>query len=359
MDKLIVDDGFIVLNYHEITGPTYGFDLDGTLTTLITKDPHGDYVVAGDVINKLNKIVPNHNIVIFTNQKGISMNKITLEHVIRKINEIKKYIAIDPIVCISTRDDKYRKPFPTMYNWVKSKFDINVVMFVGDACGRNRDFSDSDRKFALNCDIEFTSNDVFFGRVHVLAESERYTLSGFNPAVYLASIDPGRKTALAPPLRVPEMIIMIGPPGSGKSSLARNFAVTMATNEYIIVNQDTLKTKYKCYSAAAKCLKEGKSVIIDNTNPGKDVRGEYIKLAIAYKYYVRCFYINTIEEICKHLARCRTLDNNRVMIPDVVYNRYRKLFELPGLAEGFNEIVYVDFIPDFNLTDKKNFLYLQ
>jgi bifunctional polynucleotide phosphatase/kinase len=38
---------------------------------------------------------------------------------------------------------------------------------------------------------------------------------------------------------------------------------------YERVNRDSLKTKEKCYKVAEGYIKEGKSLVIDNTNPKK------------------------------------------------------------------------------------------
>jgi bifunctional polynucleotide phosphatase/kinase len=60
------------------------------------------------------------------------------------------------------------------------------------------------------------------------------------------------------------MVIFCGSPGSGKSTFWHNYMP-----KYERVNRDTLKTKEKCYAVAEGFMKQGKSVIIDNTNPKK------------------------------------------------------------------------------------------
>ena len=45
------------------------------------------------------------------------------------------------------------------------------------------------------------------------------------------------------------------------------------------MNQDTLKTKEKCVKVAREAIEEGKSVVVDNTNPAPDVRKLYLALA--------------------------------------------------------------------------------
>lgn len=53
------------------------------------------------------------------------------------------------------------------------------------------------------------------------------------------------------------MIIMIGCPGSGKSSFVKSDVLPKG---YIHVNRDTLKTAAKCMSVAEEALQSGNSV---------------------------------------------------------------------------------------------------
>lgn len=64
----------------------------------------------------------------------------------------------------------------------------------------------------------------------------------------------------------PEIVLLVGPPASGKSTLCDTFF-----SDYIRINQDTLKTIAKCIKAATTSLKSGNSVIVDNTNGNKEV----------------------------------------------------------------------------------------
>lgn len=63
---------------------------------------------------------------------------------------------------------------------------------------------------------------------------------------------------------------MVGAPGSGKSTF-----VTSRLANYVRVCNDELKTKEKCMKVCREALAEGKSVVIDNTNPTADVRARY------------------------------------------------------------------------------------
>lgn len=66
------------------------------------------------------------------------------------------------------------------------------------------------------------------------------------------------------------------------------------------VNNDTLKTKEKCIKVCREALQEGKSVVIDNTNPTEDVRRLYINIAKEFKVPVRALYFDVSKDICIH-----------------------------------------------------------
>ena len=85
-----------------------------------------------------------------------------------------------------------------------------------------------------------------------------------------------------------ELIIMVGYPGSGKSTLCKQFFVPEG---YEYVNQDTLKTKQKCLKFCESYLSRGSSVVVDNTNPSAEVRGEYVALARKHGVPVRCIFV--------------------------------------------------------------------
>ena len=73
-----------------------------------------------------------------------------------------------------------------------------------------------------------------------------------------------------------ELIVCVGFPASGKSTYTRH---VFEANGYVRINQDTLKNKEACIRACKKALSEGKSAVIDNTNPSPDVRKEYTSIA--------------------------------------------------------------------------------
>jgi bifunctional polynucleotide phosphatase/kinase len=142
--------------------------------------------------------------------------------------------------------------------------------------------------------------------------------------------------------------LFVGPPASGKSTIVKRF---LLPHGYVHVNRDTLQTQEKCLKAVENALKEGKSVCVDNTNPSKKTRAEYINLAKKYTLkHIRCFKMTTELELCHHLNYVRqNYTKGKVRrVPDVGYNTYKSQYEEPTVSEGFSEILKIDFVPIFD-----------
>lgn len=120
------------------------------------------------------------------------------------------------------------------------------------------------------------------------------------------------------------------------------------------VNRDALSTQAACLKLVDQSLASGKSVCVDNTNPSKKVRAEYIDLARKHKVVnVRCLILHTPIELCHHLNYVRqnqTRGKSR-RVPDVGYNVYKSQWEEPKTDEGFTEISKIDFMLDFETKD--------
>ena len=105
-------------------------------------------------------------------------------------------------------------------------------------------------------------------------------------------------------------------------------------------------------------MKSKKNIIIDSTNPDSKSRKLLINLCHENNYKVRCIYFNIDRELSEHLNNFRMKLSNEVeKVPSVVYNVYDKKFELPNTEEGFNEIIYVNFVPEFNNKSEEELFY--
>lgn len=152
----------------------------------------------------------------------------------------------------------------------------------------------------------------------------------------------------------PEVIVMVGMPGSGKSFFAND---VLAAKQYEIVNRDTLGTWQKCVDRVNDYLKAGKKVVVDNTNGTKVERARYAGAAKTQKVPCRCFVMSTSHQHVLHNIAFRQLtDTKHSKINEMIINTYRKNYQEPESGEGFTEIVTVDLIPKFT-SEKDRLLY--
>ena len=114
-------------------------------------------------------------------------------------------------------------------------------------------------------------------------------------------------------------------------------------------DQDTLKTKERCIKQTKLALANKQSVVVDNTNPAADTRALYIQLARQHRIPVRCYVFHTPLELAKHLNmyREKVTGGAHKHVPRIAYNMYAKKFVVPRKGEGIDEIVDVQFVPEF------------
>ena len=195
-------------------------------------------------------------------------------------------------------------------------------MYVGDAAGREPfkrmekgsnkppepDFSDSDLNFALNGGYAFQTPDQFFLNktevIHCQVRPKRLRLCDLPVS---ASPSPDVFTSTVPGQR--EIVLLVAPPGTGKSTLARRF------QGYTIVNQDTLKSLDKCKQRAQEALVSQRvNVVVDNTNMEQNTRQQWIALAQRLGVTIRAVQLQTPDLAqMKHL--CTTLVEYRKFSP--------------------------------------------
>jgi bifunctional polynucleotide phosphatase/kinase len=364
--KYNVETPYVIINYkqndYKLKENYALFDLDHTLIRPLrlayifyNSNPNDWMYLYPQVKNKIISYSKTHNIVIITNQKGlIKSDNLTNKYFVwlEKMKLVLKDLDVPIKLFASLKDDKYRKPNTGCIDILNIKLNKNSF-YCGDALGRNmidfKDHSDTDLKFALNLNIKiyspeyiFLDNKNYIGNINYPKFPEK-TILDFKYKI-------GEK----------EMIILVGPPASGKSSISKKLVKEYYKNNYSfidIVNQDELKTVKKCIDKTKNILNKNGSIIIDKTNPKKEDREIYIKLAKQYNYKVTCIDIVgekgclAADTILLHNNYYRSIKNNISMIPHVVYNIYFKNYKKPKLEEGFDKIIEVKPMIPYNDLD--------
>ena len=153
-------------------------DLDGTLIDTISGQtfPKGvwDMRIRFDVLNTIKKLHPQY-VFIVSNQGGIENGFVNRAHFINKLDYICSSIEeycdchCDAVYCVTNdKSNPNRKPnagmlsslteiyFDELHDYVKS-----ASLMIGDASGKEGQFSDSDKKTAENFGIDYMDVDDF------------------------------------------------------------------------------------------------------------------------------------------------------------------------------------------------------
>jgi len=153
-------------------------DLDGTLIDTISGAtfPKGiwDMKIRFDVLDKVKELKPDY-VLIVTNQGGIEKGfvdevgfQIKLAYINKSITEYCKCECHAEFCIANDKEDKYRKPNTGMLEHLTETFvgdDIDYIrtvsLMIGDASGKEGQFSDSDKKTAENFGIDYMDVEDF------------------------------------------------------------------------------------------------------------------------------------------------------------------------------------------------------
>lgn len=352
MELLNHESLYYSIDINNINSKIAGFDLDYTLikpksNRRFPKDENDwKFLFGKDTKEKLIEVSKTHRIVIFTNQKGISKGKLTVDELQNKLNNFFKELNINADVLISTKNDFYRKPLTGMWDFYKktrkNKISKKNSFYVGDAAGRiyseklsnskfRKDHSADDKYFAHNIKLNFFTPEEFF---NININTDEYIVKEFdleNQSSGQININTSRN-----------MILFVGAPASGKTKLYKD-----KFSDYEHINMDTLKTKAKCLKSTENAMKYQKNIVIDNTNANYESRKIYLDLAKKYNYNKYIINFKTNRKINNYLNYYRVQKSKGKinLIPDVAYNVYYKKFEEPVSSEGI-VINYSDFLID-------------
>ncbi|KAJ1917069.1 DNA kinase/phosphatase Pnk1 [Mycoemilia scoparia] len=424
------------------------FDLDYTIISpkgkhLRSKNGDDWMFWHPDVPSKLRQLHSDgFRILILSNQYGLAIKtKSEAKKKLEKRKEFKykvgnvfKQLGVPITLLAAIQHDVFRKPSVGMWEWFKRvesnngkrgqvvEIDMESSFFVGDAAGRpdnwvkgvRKDFSNSDMLLAWNIGLGFETPTTFFK--HKLAPSQPklgLNAGEFDPRTYyrtakqgnagddegqlplskikdvLEEIDCQQKNSTNSRLVV---VIMVGPPASGKSTISAKHLVR--DRGFVHINQDTLGTKQKCIIELQNAINKASDqensehsgccggVVIDNTNPEEKTRAEYINiikkssLYKASKVRIYCVYMDVSFEIARHNCSFRLQKNQvrwfeeenlgRVLagnedgrddikvpfanrtIPRMVFNIFYSRLQVPDAKkEGLDKVYRVEFEPDF------------
>lgn len=280
------------------------FDFDHTLVKpkdgrTFPKDENDWTYVRESVPQILKKIAKDHQIVIQTDQSQIW-----------KLDMIRAVVAdlsIEPVTAII--GFKIKKPETALFESVFPTFNKEKSFYVGDAAGRQGDWSDKDLVFAQRLGVKFKSPEEVFPM----------------PEIKISQKVTAKKTK--------EVVIMVGYPGSGKSTIAKSLT------GYHVISGDIHKTVKAMISEAEKHV-DHNSIVFDSTAGTKAKRADFVKFARNHELPVRTIWVKTPIDESMERSKDRALKGG-IRIPAIAFYLYRKHFEEPVESEGFS-LVQID-----------------
>ncbi|EPY40409.1 bifunctional polynucleotide phosphatase/kinase [Angomonas deanei] len=404
------------------------FDMDDTLimpvsgATFSKDDPSDWKLVHPNVKAHLQTLHERQFLlVLFSNQSGIggkTWNGKKADAVQEKIIRVGKELGVPLSAYLSTGNNEWRKPSPSMWGLLQTHLaeattapsgytlDCNAYSFyVGDAAGRTirtlagraKDFSCSDRAFAHNISIPFLTPEELFpmslssiltekpavgATLHAPESKTPFSWGEVSPESLQAlptSYDglkvkcitgKGESTlTLSPPHHFvkpnspQELVIFTGFPGCGKTTLCKRFFVPY---NYSWINRDTLKTKEKCIKEAQLAWSAGRSIVIDNTNPSKEDRRQFIQIvknsAQGKTARIRVIALTHSKEMAMHFNVFRGRLGISAPVPTIAYNLFKSKYEPLSTAqdvvkEGVTEVWEVPPVALLENARMKKFFY--
>ena len=280
------------------------FDVDGTLVLSKTGRRWAanadDWVFAGEVPAVLKRYHEDGYVIAFvSNQSEWQLGDKARSKFQSILDALTVANGWAPWCLVATaktkeRDVVYRKPARGLYDLLLTKvaFTPTAVEMCGDAVGADDPFppfrwSDSDHGFAVAIGATFKRpTDVFGMRIPLTEKTQ-------------------------------ELIILVGNPGSAKSSTARRFAAA----GYEHLEQDVIGTKAAVAKAARAALAAKKSVVVDATHGSLANREPLLKLAADAKVPYRILWHIRDGRACNALRE--------KPVPEVAYAVYSKHFSAP------------------------------
>ena len=330
------------------------FDLDNTIIktksgNVFPKNLNDWIFLFDNTVKTLNQ----ENIIygIVSNQSGLKTENKKNDW-ITKLNDIIKFIPIH-FVFASTGNNEYRKPLPNSWYYIKEHilFNVNVmelerdnkIYYIGDACGRTNDFSDSDLKYALNLKFKFKTPEKYFLKTKneimniSYPKLEYYTENEFDEIVNKILNE------ILNSINLKIIIVMVGFPASGKTFLRKKLIELNNNIKYF--NNDDINNRVKSDNLIEIIENKYDYIINDNTNLLLKHRIDITNLNDLKEHYKLCIHFNYSMDILNHLNYHRMYYGKQNLLSSIVYRTMNsKITENDKKFNDFDGIIEINKI---------------
>lgn len=150
-------------------------------------------------------------------------------------------------------------------------------------------------------------------------------------------------------METPRLIVLVGLPGSGKSSWAKEQGAAVISSDHmrwLLADDENDQTIHREVFASVRYLLRRRFelrrplTIMDATNLTRRERRPYIRLAQMHGCRVEAVFFDTPLETCQLRNRSRT----RVVPPEIIEMLAARL-ALPSVDEGFDAVTVVGILP--------------
>lgn len=287
-----------------------------------------------NVRDELRLLSDKHTIVGFSNQTLLNKPE-RRAMILERFKKFAEDLGVPIVLYVSMDNTVFRKPNLGMIDLFREQTSgfCDIKFYVGDAAGRDGDFSDSDLRFAINMDVKFYTPEQYF------LGNDDYTPKTIG---YIPTIPNGcefNSEVLSTELHA---VILVGYPGTGKTI----FAKTILSDHYYV----EYKARNKMMMPVNADGIFNQSVVIDGNHLSPIQRKRSLKFipggVPVYVIYFKMPYEEALHRNNYYINRAFYDDSRPILSRDVVsklstaaYGAVKKCFVEPTMYEGFVDII--------------------
>jgi predicted kinase len=156
---------------------------------------------------------------------------------------------------------------------------------------------------------------------------------------------PGPAKSISPESSSPTIVVLVGLPGSGKSTYIKHRDGVLSSDEIrrLLADDSEDQTIHARVFAVLRALLKQRIEIgrpvtyIDATNLTRRDRKPYLKMAKLRACAIEAIFFDVPLEVCQERNRRRSR-----VVPEEVIARMAKRLQPPAIAEGFDRVIVVD-----------------